>query len=146
MKSAAKSLCFAMAFAPVASSVLAQQDNRFPGWITGCSQGPFGADHCPAQDVGAHMAALPIGSLDNDLSGGSFDPFALEDVLRKLGKAVETKAKTGSCSETSNALAAVEIMRAKVPSQPDLSGDTLDLFNHFVRIVENGSYYALEGC
>jgi hypothetical protein len=126
--------------------VTAQAAQVFPGWITGCSAGPFGGANCPAAEVGEFMAELPIGLLERDLPDAGFETFALEEAIRRMGSGVQVKATSGNCRSVDDAMVAGEIMRTKVPSQPDLKDDELALFDHLVRIVENAGAYIGEGC
>ncbi len=126
--------------------VTAQEAQRFPGWILGCSAGPFGADDCPAAQAGAVMAQMPIGALERDLQNADFETFALEEVIRRMGAAVQEKTVNGGCQSVAQAVQAGEIMRAKVPANPALTGDERDLFDHFVNIANNASDYVGRGC
>jgi hypothetical protein len=126
------------------TAVQAQQ--KFPGWITGCSAGPFGSENCPAEAVGSFMATLPIGMLERDFPNADFDTFALEEALRRMGAAVQSKAQRGGCRGADDVVVAGEILRAKIPANPSLSGDERELFDHLINIATNASDYVGEGC
>ncbi|MEJ6402071.1 hypothetical protein [Yoonia sp. 2307UL14-13] len=125
---------------------VAQDKQVFPGWITGCSAGPFGSENCPAARAGEVMANMPIGMLERDLPSATFETFALEDAMRRSGAAVQRKATTGSCAGMTEVMQAAETMRVKVPANPGLSGNEAALFNHLTNIVENAGTYVGEGC
>ncbi|WP_458790204.1 hypothetical protein [Yoonia sp. MH D7] len=129
---------------PVAVS---QADQDFPRWITGCSAGPFGGANCPAAQVGAFMAQMPIGQLERDMTSAKFETFALEDVIRRMGAAVALKAETGDCTAPiEQAMVAGEVLRAKVPDNPKLDATDRALFDHLMRIAHNASDYVGKGC
>jgi hypothetical protein len=138
----------AIAFVVVlnAQTALGQQDAVFPGWITGCSAGPFGSEKCPAREVAEFMSSLPIGMLERDLPNADFETFALEEALRRAGAAAGEKASSGSCNAAGEVLIVAEIMQTKVPSQTRLTGVEAELFSHLVRIVENAIDYVADGC
>ena len=132
--------------ATAADVAAAQGAQKFHGWILGCSAGPFGAEACPAAQAGAVMAQMPIGALERDLPNAAFDTFALEEVVRRMGTAVQRKAQYGGCDSVEQVLVAGEIMRAKVPAAPAIRGDERELFDHLVNIANNASDYVGRGC
>ncbi|WP_157946881.1 hypothetical protein [Thalassobius sp. I31.1] len=123
-----------------------QQEAVFPGWITGCSAGPFGSEKCPARGAAEVMSSLPIGMLERDLPNADFETFALEEAMRRVGAVALQKASGGSCDTADQALVAAEIMRTKVPTQSRLTGVEAELFGHLVRIVENAIGYVVDDC
>jgi hypothetical protein len=137
---------FVLPFSLGLTMTAAQAQQKFPGWITGCSAGPFGGENCPAEAAGALMASLPIGLLERDLPNANFDTFALEEVLRRMGSGVQSKAQRGGCNGADDVVVAGEILRAKIPANPSLSGDERELFDHLMNIATNASDYVGEGC
>ncbi|PIE16773.1 MAG: hypothetical protein CSA68_01095 [Rhodobacterales bacterium] len=92
------------------------------------------------------MSSLPIGLLERDLPNADFETFALEEAMRRAGRAALAKASGGGCDAVDQALVAAEIMRTKIPTKTRLKGVEAQLFGHLVRIVKNSISYVGDGC
>lgn len=91
------------------------------------------------------MATLTLGAFDN-FSALGMESYAMEDAIRRIGRAVVAKANGSGCGSHDDIIFAGAIWRTKVSLSPRADANEKALFDHLERIIENGATYATEGC